>query len=54
MHQEPLDDNRNSIKNEKLNPKDNQISEENKCFAPETAASESSSPNTSKDEQGKI
>ena len=48
VHQEPLDDNQNSIENEKLNPKDNQTSEENNNFAPETTPEWS--PNTTEDE----
>ena len=52
VHQEPLDDNQNSIENEKLNPKENQTSEENKIennnFAPETTPEWS--PNTTEDE----
>ena len=48
VHQELLDDNRNSIENEKLNPKENQTSEENKCFMAET--SPENSPDATKDE----
>ena len=54
VHQEPLDDNQNSIENEKLNPKENQTSEENKIennnFAPETTPEWS--PDTTEDEPG--
>ena len=48
VHQELLDDNRNSIENEKLNLKENQTSEENKCFMAET--SPENSPDATKDE----
>ena len=48
VHQELLDDNRNSIENEMLNPKENQTSEENKCFMAET--SPENSPDATKDE----
>ena len=48
VHQELLDDNRNSIENEMLNPKENQTSEENKCFMAETTPE--NSPDATKDE----
>ena len=52
VNQESLDENQNSVENEKLKPKKNQTPEENNHFMASTTASESSSPDTSKDEQG--
>ena len=54
VHQEPLDD----YQNEKLNPKENQTSEENNNFGPETTPEWSpdttGSPDNTKGEQGNI
>ena len=46
VHQEPLDDNRNSIENEKLNPKENHTSDVNNCFVSETEAPETTPENS--------